>query len=335
MITFRSIALLVYILVLHSTQSYAAPLELGLPIKCTLGKDCWPVNFVDLDPGPGVRDFRCNKHSYDGHKGTDIAIRDLAAMAEGVPVVASAAGTVAGIRDGMADVDFMLKGRESVRNKECGNGVLLNHGGGWSTQYCHLRRLSVKVKKGQKVVSGQILGMAGISGMAQFPHVHLSVRYQGKKVDPFKGLDPSPKCGIGTSLLWHPDALKALSVRPDAIYTAGFAAKAPKPEAVRAGLHLDKVLPKSAPVLLFWLDSFWLAQGDTLEFRMIDPSGQLVVKKSMVIEKTKARQLLYIGLKKKKLYWQEGRWQGSATLKRKGSQATVDTIRITRTVDIR
>ena len=53
----------------------AAP-NLGLPIRCEPLRDCWVVNLVDLDPGPGVRDYACGTHTYDGHKGTDIASLD-------------------------------------------------------------------------------------------------------------------------------------------------------------------------------------------------------------------------------------------------------------------
>ena len=58
----------------------AKPPALGLPIRCRPGEDCWLVNLVDVDPGPGRRDYACGKMTYDGHKGTDIAIRDLAVM---------------------------------------------------------------------------------------------------------------------------------------------------------------------------------------------------------------------------------------------------------------
>ena len=147
----------------------AKPPALGLPIRCMPGKDCWLVNFVDVDPGPGRRDYACLKRTYDGHKGTDIAIRDLVAMKKGIPVLASAAGVVKATRDGMRDVDVTLAGLESVKGRECGNGLVLDHGAGWETQYCHMRRGSVAVHKGDSVNRGQKLGLVGISGRAQFP----------------------------------------------------------------------------------------------------------------------------------------------------------------------
>ena len=118
----------------------------------------------------GVGDYNCGKASYDGHKGGDFAIRDMGVMRDGIPVLAAAKGTVAELRDGMADVDFnLIGGPSAVKGKECGNGVTLRHRDGWSTQYCHLRRGSVSVKNGQNVEAGARLGMVGHSGRAMFP----------------------------------------------------------------------------------------------------------------------------------------------------------------------
>ena len=94
-----------------------SPFPLALPIDCRPGEDCWVINHVDLDPGPGRRDYRCGAMSYDGHKGTDFALRNLARLADDVAVLAAADGRVVGARDGMADVSIATTGRESCPNK--------------------------------------------------------------------------------------------------------------------------------------------------------------------------------------------------------------------------
>jgi hypothetical protein len=101
------------------------PDPLALPIDCTPGADCWVLRYVDHEPGPGVRDYMCGGLTGDGHKGTDIAIRDLAAMAAGVEVRAAAAGLVDALRDGMPDVSLNEAGRPAIEGKECGNGIRL------------------------------------------------------------------------------------------------------------------------------------------------------------------------------------------------------------------
>jgi hypothetical protein len=59
-----------------------------------LWRDLYPNNFVDLDPGPGLRDFACGTQTYDGHTGTDSDIRSFREMDIGVPVFAALDGRV-------------------------------------------------------------------------------------------------------------------------------------------------------------------------------------------------------------------------------------------------
>src|SRR3990170_2240552 len=79
----------------------------------------------------------------------------VAAAAKHVAVLASADGTVKGLRDGMDDILIDNLTKETVKDRECGNGVVLDHGGGWETQYCHLLKGSVSVKKGDQVARSQ------------------------------------------------------------------------------------------------------------------------------------------------------------------------------------
>lgn len=128
---------------------------LGLPLTCTLGQTCWVANYVDVDGTRGVHDFRCKNRSYDGHDGVDFAIRDLAVMSQGVPVVASAEGTVKNVRDGVEDIALTDQAsRERVKGRECGNGVVIDHEGNWQTQYCHMKKGSLLVKAGDRIEAG-------------------------------------------------------------------------------------------------------------------------------------------------------------------------------------
>src|SRR5947207_3263179 len=86
-----------------ASLAQAEGIRLELPIRCDFGRDCWIQQYVDRDPGPGVRDYACGSETYNGHDGTDFRIRDIEAVRRGYPVVASAAGTVSGARDDMDD----------------------------------------------------------------------------------------------------------------------------------------------------------------------------------------------------------------------------------------
>ncbi len=180
-------ATLAFALTLLATLGQAeTPFKLEMPLRCVASETCWIINYVDVDPTPGRRDYRCGWLSYDGHKGTDIAIRDLRTMSQGVAVVAAAGGRVLGIRDGMEDVNVKkIGGPEALKGKDCGNGVLIKHARGWSSQYCHMRKGSIAVAKGDAVTTGQRLGLVGLSGRTEFPHIHITVRKNGKVVDPF------------------------------------------------------------------------------------------------------------------------------------------------------
>jgi hypothetical protein len=296
--------------------------EIVLPIRCQPGRDCWLVNLVDLDPGPGVRDFACGAKTYDGHKGTDIAVRDMKAVAKGVEVVAAAAGVVKGVRDGMADVDVARAGRDSVKGRECGNGVVVDHGGGWETQYCHMRRGSIAVKQGDNVEAGARLGQVGHSGDAEFPHLHLSVRRSGQVVDPFVGTKRTDACGLGPNPLWQKAALAQLMRPMTAVFNAGFHDAKPDARAARDGLLAAAALPRNAGALVLWADMYWVEAGDVLAFRIVGPDGKPIFHNSARIEKTQARRFAFAGRQRRAETWPAGAYVGEVTLTRgEGGQA--------------
>jgi murein DD-endopeptidase MepM/ murein hydrolase activator NlpD len=63
-----------------------------------------------------------------------------------------------------------------------GNFVVLDHGQGLLTLYLHLSEF--KVKEGDQVKRGQIIGLSGATGRATGPHLHVEVRWQGTRLDP-------------------------------------------------------------------------------------------------------------------------------------------------------
>jgi murein DD-endopeptidase MepM/ murein hydrolase activator NlpD len=67
-----------------------------------------------------------------------------------------------------------------------GNAILIDHGYGITTMYCHLSKIYVVV--GQEVKRGQIIGAVGMTGRATGPHLHYEVHIQETPVNPAKYL---------------------------------------------------------------------------------------------------------------------------------------------------
>lgn len=314
--------------------------SLDLPIRCTPEKDCWVANYVDVDPSKGYRDYRCGPQTYDGHRGTDIAIRDLAAMREGVPVVAAAPGVVIGMRDGMADVDMRkIGGRKALKGMDCGNGVLVRHGDGWSTQYCHLRKGSVTVRSGDKVVAGQQLGLVGLSGRTVFPHVHMTVRHGKTVVDPFIGLNRAQDCGPGENPLWNKDVLERLRYKSARLYHVGFAGTKPSLDDIRGGRLNGDTLPRDAPAIYVWVEVFWARPGDTIVFTVTGPDGSVVYRAQQDFKTNKktvgGRTAFFGGRKRGSQLWSTGTYQGDVRLIRESAQNGREELSITRQMTMR
>lgn len=103
------------------------------------------------------------------HRGTDFA------APIGTPIMSTANGTVT----------------ESARRGGNGNYVKIRHNGTYSTQYLHMKRRKVRV--GEYVQQGDIIGWVGMTGNTSGPHVCYRFWKNGRQVDPFKQKLPSAK----------------------------------------------------------------------------------------------------------------------------------------------
>jgi murein DD-endopeptidase MepM/ murein hydrolase activator NlpD len=95
------------------------------------------------------------------HKGVDFS------APQGTPVFATGDGVVKSIKRS---------------HRGYGNTIEIDHGYGYTTFYAHLK--SFKVKKGQKVKRGEIIGAVGNTGKSTAPHLHYEVRKNGHTVNP-------------------------------------------------------------------------------------------------------------------------------------------------------
>ena len=291
--------------------------ELSLPIDCEPGVTCIVQNLVDADPGPGRRDALCGRATYDGHKGTDFRVPDVAAMRRGVDVLAAAPGRVLRVRDG--ETDGVRTARE-VDGRECGNGLVIDHGSGWTTQYCHLARDSIRVAPGGRVERGQTIGRVGLSGRTEFPHVHLALRRDGRVVDPASGMAVEARavarCASNghAASLWDERAREAVRGDRTEVLAAAFAGGA-----VENALVVRSAVPPPArrgPLVLY--AQFSNAEpGDTVRLAVRGPNGPFVEKLIAPLERHKATWTVFAGRRNAP----PGRYVGEAILFRDGRPA--------------
>lgn len=298
------------------TLALAAPagaFDFAQPIACTLGTDCHVQNYFDRDHGAGTADVGCGNLTYDGHDGTDFALPSLAAMQAGVDVLAAAPGTVRGIRDGMPDIAISDPAAPPLDGRDCGNGVAIDHGDGWETQYCHMKQGSIAVKPGDRVETGQRLGLVGLSGNTEFPHLHLSIRRNGEELDPFAP-EATTACGtVPPDTLWS----APLAYDPFGFTGAGFFTAVPEWDAIKAGLDSPATLPADAPALVLWAAYFGPRQGDELTLAITGPQGE-VIRQTIPIDRTQAVAFRAAGKRMPQGGWPAGNYDGEVAMTRNG-----------------
>ncbi|MDR3167847.1 MAG: M23 family metallopeptidase [Treponema sp.] len=115
--------------------------------------------------------FGQNPNPFSGqyyiHKGIDIST-----YRQGDPIVATADGQVVAVE---YDQDGF------------GNNVIIRHKHGFYTRYGHM--LSFRVKAGQRVQQGEVIGYIGNTGLSTGPHLHYEVHIGSDVVDPYKYLN--------------------------------------------------------------------------------------------------------------------------------------------------
>lgn len=123
-----------------------------------------PLEFSRISSGFSMARLHPILKTLRAHKGIDYA----APIGTGVKSTADATVTFVGSQAGY------------------GNVVMLQHQGSISTVYAHLSRIAPGLRKGAKLMQGEIIGLVGMTGLATGPHLHYEFRIQGTQRDPLR-----------------------------------------------------------------------------------------------------------------------------------------------------
>ncbi|MDX1781619.1 MAG: M23 family metallopeptidase [Thalassovita sp.] len=303
----RPLVSLIFALAAHTAAG--APL-FQWPADCEQGRDCYIEDYVDHDPAQGaIRDFACGINTRDGHKGTDIALLSFDAIETGVIVRAAAFGRVERIRDAMPD-DRLMRG--VTPENACGNAVLMSHGDGWQTLYCHMKRGSVAVEPGDVLQPGDPIGQIGLSGQTNHPHLHFQVIKDGRIIDPF---DPEPdeSCGPAEETLWVVPAEYHLT----GLMTAGFSNAIPSLDTVRSGAARLQAADAREPLVVYTLAGY-ARPGDVLTIWANGPDGRELFREQITLDDPQRAAMRAFGRKAPAGGWPAGEYIGESLLARDG-----------------
>jgi murein DD-endopeptidase MepM/ murein hydrolase activator NlpD len=123
-----------------------------------------PIRHARITSSFSYRRWHPILHRYRPHHGTDFGAR------RGTPLLA--------VNDGKVIFAGWMGGYGKV--------VKIKHAGGYTSLYAHQSR--IRVKRGQRVKKGQIIGYVGSTGRSTGPHLHFGLMKNGRWVDPMKVL---------------------------------------------------------------------------------------------------------------------------------------------------
>ncbi len=123
-----------------------------------------PLRHVRITSHFSYRRWHPILHRYRPHHGTDFGAR------RGTPLLA--------VNNGRVSYAGWMRGYGKV--------VKIKHGGGYESLYAHQSR--IRVRRGQYVRKGQIIGYVGSTGRSTGPHLHFGLMRYGRWINPMKVL---------------------------------------------------------------------------------------------------------------------------------------------------
>jgi hypothetical protein len=184
------------------------------------------------------------------------------------------------------------------------------------------------VRAGETVRRGQTLGLVGMSGYTEFPHLHFEVRYRGATVDPFLGREAGEPCALGRNPLWQKGDLEALSYVAGGLLDAGISAAPPILDEGVVDRDKTVVFASNSPAVVFWVHIYGAQDNDVQEMFLSAPDGRVLAMQRARISGNRAQWLAYIGKRSGGSPWPPGAYRGEyALLRGPGEQRVISLVR--------
>jgi murein DD-endopeptidase len=223
-------------------------ISLGLPLKCTLNKDCFILYYPDRIAEEGFRDYECGKLSFENNKSVVFDFIPEQGALSNIEVIAAADGVVSEIV-----LNKPTKGINSMVNTGIPY-VNISHGNGFKTKYSFLNKNKILVKKGQRVKQADVIAFTDYKN-SDLNEVYFTVLKNGRAIDPFLGPDASYGCNTIGKQLWQ----EAIPYNPISIVNSDFLSN----DAFQRNIFFD-------------LRTWGLMEGDVETFDLYDPYRLLV-----------------------------------------------------------
>ena len=266
--------LLLNIFLFFSIKVFA--IELIFPLKCSLGENCHIQYYYNHASGSDLQDYSCGSMTIPKVKGTSIRLSDTNELVKGYEIIAAAKGKITSVTSNIPDKILTEEIKKQLQNQTCGNNVIIDHGEGWKTQYCHMMKDSIIVAPGDSVKGGAPLGLMGLSGLTSYPHLEFILTKNKKFIDPYDYSGNEGKCSEKPNSLWKNNSL--LSYPDSTIISSSFTNTLPNLQEVVLAGHHPIVLHHTIKKLTFWLQIIGAKKGDIHSIFIFNHKGDIIAK---------------------------------------------------------
>ena len=164
-----------------------------------------------------------------------------------------------------------------------------------------------------------------MSGWAEFPHLHITLR-QGETVyDPFTGRPQGSPFGEDRNPVWATEA--GIGYSPFVLQSIGFASRPVEKNDLLADASSPENMPRDGEALVLWAQAYGVRPGDRLTLRIDGPAGRILTETTIEIDKMQAYRMIFIGRRTPAAGWSAGLYRGSVTMARAGETGPAEVLR--------